>query len=196
MSEDIRKMIDKVKNFKQLVNENTNDIHTIRKNIYKHFNLNNIIEPASTPIKNGNVRLYHQTNQDNFEKIKNDGKISIEKSTGKLNSEPQIVWGSIVKNKNDNGFYGNPKERFTIEYQVPYSEVDKGTGGVSRDIRTDEIITYHDPRLFNIKEIVDNDEYLAQIINNLDFFMGFNDANELDNEYAYYLIANTIKNIN
>jgi hypothetical protein len=196
MSEDIRKMIDKVKNFKQFVNENINNISTIREYIYKHFNLNNIIEPASTPIKNGNVRLYHQTNQDSFEKIKNDGKINIEKSTGKLNSEPVIVWGSIVKDKNDNGFYGKPKERFTIEYQVPDSEVDKGSGGVNRDIRTDEIIAYHDPRLFNIKEIVDDSDYLTQIINNLDFFMEFNSDNKLSNEYAYYLIANAIKNMN
>jgi hypothetical protein len=111
-----------------------------------------------------------------------------------LNLEPTIVWGRIVKNKEDRGFYDDPKKRFTIEYQVPKNEVDRGTGGVSRTIESDEIIAYHDPRLFNIKDVVDIDDYLSSIINSLDFFIKFNDSNPTSNEYAYYLIANGIKN--
>ena len=108
----------------------------------------------------------------------------------------KILCGSIIKNINDNGFYGKPKERFTIEYQIPSDEVDKGTGGVSRDIEGYEIIAYHDPRMFFIKDIVDGDDYLNSIIESLDFFMTFIDSNPLSSEYAYYLIANAIKNMN
>ncbi len=181
---------------RKYLNENIDELSNIRRYLYGYFNLGSIIEPSSTPIKSGNIRLYHQTDLDNFEKIKKDNKINIDKSTGELNQEPKIVWGSIIKNINDNGFYGKPKERFTIEYQIPSDEVDKGTGGVSRDIEGYEIIAYHDPRMFFIKDIVDGDDYLNSIIESLDFFMTFIDSNPLSSEYAYYLIANAIKNMN
>jgi hypothetical protein len=195
MSKSMREQIDRVKKWEQFLNENTNNISNVRRYLYDYFNLNDIIEPASIPIKNGYVRVYHQTNLDNFEKIKRDQEISIANSTGKLNMEPTIIWGAIVKDKNDRGFYGKPNEHFTIEYQVPSNEIDKGTGGVSRNIHSDEIIAYHDPRLFNIKNIIDEDDYLNEIINNIDSFMSYKNNNPLYNEYAYYLIANAIKNM-
>ena len=188
---DIRRMIDEVNKFKAPINENVNNISSIKNYLYRYFKLGSIIDPASIPINNNNVRLYHQTDLDNFENIKNEQKISISKSSGELNNEPIVIWGKIVKDKNDNGFYGSPKERFTIEYQIPYNEVNKGTGGVSRDITSNEIIAYHDPRLFNVKEVVDN--YLNEMLENLDFFMTFNKSWPTNIEYAYYLISNAIK---
>lgn len=175
------------------LNESVDNTANIRKYLYDYFKLNNIIEPATTPLKPNHVRLYHQTDLEKFENIKREGKININRSTGKENQEPMIVWGSIIKHRDDRGFYGYPKKRFTIEYQLPNNEVDKGTGGVARTVNADEIIAYHDPRLFNIKEIVDDDGYLNEILNSLEFFLTFSDANPLDNEYAYYLIANAIK---
>jgi hypothetical protein len=170
------------------------EFYNIKKYLYDYFNLNTIIEPAKTPLKPNNIRLYHQTDLENFEKIKRERKIDINKSTGKTNQEPIVVWGSIVRHKDDIGFYGHPKKRFTIEYQLPDNEVDKGTGGIGRTVNADEIIAYHDPRLFNIKEIVDDEDYLKNIINDLDFFLTFNNENHLHNEYAYYSIAQAISN--
>ena len=138
---------------REFLNENVDELSNTKKYLYNYFKLNNIIEPATIPLKPNHVRLYHQTDLESFEKIEREGKISINKSTGKPNNEPVIVWGSIVKHKDDRGFYGYPKKRFTIEYQLPTNEVDKGTGGVGRTVNADEIIAYHDPRLFNIKEI-------------------------------------------
>lgn len=194
MSKDIRKMINKVKNFNQFLNEDVDELINIRNYLYDYFNLNDVIEPATVPLKPDHVRLYHQTNLENFENIKKERKIDLKKSTGVLFQEPTIIWGKIVKNKDTQGFYGDPKKRFTIEYQLPVNEVDKGTGGINRSVYDDEIIAYHDPRLFNVKAIVDNPDYLESIVNRLDFFINFNVENPIDNEYAYPLIANAIAN--
>jgi len=194
MSKEMRQQINKILNFDKILNENIN-LTKIKDYLYDYFDLNNLIEPATIPIKKNHLRLYHQTNLEKFEKIKKNNRISISKSMGKLFNEPVIIWGHIVKNINDNGFYGSPKKMFTIEYQIPENEVDKGTGGVSRDVTSDEIIAYHDPRLFNIKSIVDDYDYLNNIVENLDFFMRFKNDNETSDEHAYYLIANAIKNM-
>lgn len=177
---------------RKFINESLN-LYKVRNYLYDYYDLNNLIEPATAPIKKGYVRVYHQTSLENFEKIKNDGEISISKSTGYLNREPIIIWGQIIKDINDRGFYGEPKKRFTIEYQVPEDEIDKGNGGVGRNVISEDILAYHDPRLFNIKDIVDNDDYLNNIINNLEFWDRFKDAEETSVEYAYYLIAKAIK---
>ena len=181
---------------KKLLREGLLNTQKIKEHLYNHFNLNGVIEPASKPTKDGYLRLYHQTDLTNFEAIKKTGKISISQSTGKQNMEPTVVWGKVVKNKNDRGFYGEPKERFTIEYQIPKNEVDPGTGGVDRDVASSEIIAYHDPRLFNIKEIVDNDDYLNEIIRGLDYWVSYKDSDTSSPEYAYTLIANEIKKYN
>ena len=160
-------------------------LDSIRQYLINYFHLNNVIEPSSLPIKDGNVRLFHQTNKENFENIKKDGSIKINKSTGVENNEPTAIWGS------EKGFYGSPKEQYTIEYQVPRNEVDVGT--INRDIRPDEIIAYHDPTLFHIKNLVFDDDYLKTIAENPDFYLDFSDYGE-GSEYAAYLIANAIIN--
>ncbi len=194
MSKEMRSEINKILIFEKFLNENIN-LSKLKNYLYDYFDLNNLIEPATIPIKKNYVRLYHQTDLEHFEKIKNEGKISIEKSKGSLFNEPVIIWGQIVKNTNDSGFYGSPKKRFTIEYQVPEKEVDKGNGGISRDVTSDEIIAYHDPRLFNIKSIVDDYDYLNNIVENLNFFMEFKNDDETSDEHAYYLIADAVKNM-
>lgn len=194
MSKDIRKMINKVKNFNQFLNEDVDELINIRNYLYDYFNLNDVIEPATVPLKPDHVRLYHQTNLKNFENIKKERKIDLKRSNGVLFQEPTIIWGEIVKNKDDRGFYGDPKEIFTIEYELPVNEVDKGNGGINRSVYGGEIIAYHDPRLFNVKAIVDEPDYLESIVNNLDFAISFKDDSPLSIEYAYYLIANAIAN--
>jgi hypothetical protein len=196
MSKDIRDMINKIKKVKKNLNENVSDVTSIREYLYKYFDLDNVIEPASLPIKDGNVRLYHQTSLENFEKIKKDGRITLKTSKGASFGEPTIIWGAIVKNEDDGGFYGSPKEIPTIEYQIPHDEVDKGTGGVRRDVTSDEIIAYHDPRLFNIKNIINRDDYLNKLISDPDKWINFGRNTDFNtNTYAYYLIADAIKKL-
>ena len=93
MSKEMREQIDRVKNWKQFLNENVDELSNIRKYLYDYYKLNNIIEPATIPLKPNHVRVYHQTDLESFENIKREGKIRIDKSTGKLNQEPTIVWG-------------------------------------------------------------------------------------------------------
>ena len=194
-SKEMKRIIDAFKKPIRL-NENLDNLSDIRKYIYDYYNLDDVIEPATVPLKPNYVRLYHQTDLENFENIKRERKIDIKKSTGNLNKEPTIVWGKIVTHKDDKGFYGYPKKRFTIEYQLPTNEVDKGTGGIARTVNANEIIAYHDPRLFHLKEAVDDNDILSTIKDNLNLYMKFIDNGPNSNEYNYYLIAKAIKFLN
>ena len=172
------------------INENDDKLENIRQYLINYFDLNNVVEPASLPIKDGNVRLYHQTDKDNFDNIKGDGSIKLNRSTGKEFSEPTAIWGKVV-NAGDNGFYGSPKERYTIEYQIPRNEVDAGR--VSRDVESDEILAYHDPTLFKVKEYVLDDDYLKSISDNPEHFLEYGKYQN-GAEYAAFLIASAIVN--
>ena len=166
------------------------ELEIIRKYLINYFDLNNVIEPASLPIKAGNVRLYHQTDKENFDNIKKERKININNSTGKLNKEPTAIWGKVITNSDENGFYGSPKERYTIEYQIPKNEVVSGM--VNRDVTSDEILAFHNPQLFNIEYLVMDDDYLRQFIENPEKFLKYKETSNDSNEYGYYLIAKAI----
>jgi len=173
----------------KIINEEIDklSLDNIQQYLIKHFDLNNVIEPASIPIENGNIRLFHQTNKENFENIKKDGSIKIDKSTGKAMREPIAIWG------HEKGFYGSPKEHYSIEYQLPENQQD--VGRIYRDVRADEIIAFHDPILHYIKEYVLKKRYLSNIADDLDFFLGFGKIRDNSREYAMYLIANAITNM-
>lgn len=168
------------------------DISELRKFISNEYHLDEIIEPNTIPIKYGYTRLYHQTDKEHFNQIKNDKSIDIYKSTGKMMMEPTCVWGYYNPNNPTNGFYGEVKKRYTIEYQVPILDVE--TGRVCRSIKPDEIIAFHDPNLYNIKRLIYDDDYLTSIIEMCQ--IAANDetwANaDGESERAYYLIANAI----
>lgn len=160
-------------------------LDNIKQYLINYFDLNNVVEPSTIPIKDGYIRLFHQTSKENFEKIKKEGSIKLNYSTGKQNQEPIVIWGS------EKPFYGSPKEHYTIEYQVPRDDAD--VGRVNRDIHSDEIIAFHDPILFNVKVVVMNDSYLSSIASDPETYLQF-DKYPNSNEYSYYLIANAIIN--
>ena len=168
------------------------DLSAIRKFVVDEYHLDKIIEPNTVPLKSGYVRLYHQTDKEHFDKIKQEQSININHSTGQKNSEPICIWGVYADNSPTKGFYGEVTKRYTIEYQVP--KIDTEAGRVCRSITPDEIIAYHDPNLYNIRNIINDNDYLKVLIEDCERF-----ANEKlwataygENEYAYYLIAKAI----
>lgn len=66
--------------------------------------------PGSTPIPSDHVRLYHQTSEDNLEKIRKYG-IRLDKAKGV--EGPKSVYAD------EKGFYGSPESHPTIEFSVP-----------------------------------------------------------------------------
>lgn len=68
------------------------------------------LSPGSTPIPSDHVRLYHQTSEENLEKIRKDG-IRLDKAKGI--EGPKSVYAD------EKGFYGSPKKQPTIEFSVP-----------------------------------------------------------------------------
>lgn len=66
--------------------------------------------PGTAPIPPGNVRLYHQTSEANLAAIERNG-LSIENARG--------IEGPKAIYADEKGFYGDPKDKPTIEFSVP-----------------------------------------------------------------------------
>lgn len=92
-------------------------------------------EPGTTPIPDGHVRLYHQTNEKNLNSIRRNG-IQLKKSKGI--EGPKAIYADTK------GFYGKPHDTPTVEFHVPHKDWDKPF--VKRDtVHSHEIIGIHRP---------------------------------------------------
>jgi hypothetical protein len=91
-------------------------------------------EPGTAPVKEGYVRLYHQTGPENFESIKETG-INIEHAKGI--EGPRAVYAG------ETPFYGKADSRYTIEFQVPKEDWDAPF--VLRDVKPEDFLGAHEP---------------------------------------------------
>src|SRR6266576_3969474 len=68
------------------------------------------LPPGTAPIPPGNVRLYHQTSEENLAAIERNG-LSLANARG--------IEGPKAIYADEKGFYGDPKDKPTIEFSVP-----------------------------------------------------------------------------
>jgi hypothetical protein len=91
-------------------------------------------EPGSTPIKEGYIRLYHQTEEDNLRKIEKEGLLL---KHAKGIEGPRAIYAG------ESPFYGKSDSRPTLEFQVPKKYWDSPF--VLRDVTPEDIIAAHYP---------------------------------------------------
>ena len=91
-------------------------------------------EPGTTPIKEGYVRLYHQTDGDNLRSIEKEGL---------LLSHARGIEGPRAIYAGETPFYGSAESRPTLEFQVPKDQWDAPF--VLRDVTPEDIIAAHYP---------------------------------------------------
>lgn len=93
-------------------------------------------------IPEGYTRMYHQTNPNNIESIKQNG-LLVNKSKGKSVGDPIGIWAT----SNPEGFYGKQGGLSTIEFKIPTKEYESlyGKTLIERDIPPEDIIAIHEP---------------------------------------------------
>jgi hypothetical protein len=91
-------------------------------------------EPGSTPIKEGHVRLYHQTDEDNLREIEKHGLLL---KHAKGIEGPRAIYAG------ETPFYGDPTDRPTLEFQVPKEYWDAPF--VLKDVHPKDFISAHYP---------------------------------------------------
>lgn len=91
-------------------------------------------EPGTAPVKEGYVRLYHQTDRENLDSIRKSG-INIENAKGI--EGPRAVYAG------ETPFYGAADKVPTIEFQVPKEDWDAPF--VLRDVKPEDFIGVHEP---------------------------------------------------
>jgi hypothetical protein len=91
-------------------------------------------EPGTAPIKEGFVRLYHQTDASNLDSIRKNG-ITIEHAKGI--EGPKAVYAG------ETPFYGPANSRPTIEFQVESKYWDSPF--VTRDVSPKDFLAVHEP---------------------------------------------------
>jgi hypothetical protein len=115
-------------------------------------------EPGTVKIPNGHIRLYHQTREENIEQIKKNG-IDIQHAKG--------IEGPKAIYADESGFYGNPKDTYSIEFSVPKENFSSPFVIGYSVIKPENFIAIHEPwhqhaRYFinnNLIEEVKNGEY-------------------------------------
>jgi hypothetical protein len=110
-------------------------------------------EPGTAPIVPGNVRLYHQTSEENLQKIEKTG-LGIEHARGI--EGPRAVYAS------ETGFYGKPGTRPTLEFQVPKKYWDDPF--VLIDIGVEDIIAAHYPWHSKARYIEDHPKTMQEVL--------------------------------
>jgi len=91
-------------------------------------------EPGTTPIKEGYVRLYHQTDGDNLRQIEKEG-LLLERAKGI--EGPKAIYAG------ETPFYGEVSSRPTLEFQVPKKDWDAPF--VLRNVKPEDFISAHYP---------------------------------------------------
>jgi len=91
-------------------------------------------EAGSTPVKEGHVRLYHQTDGDNLRKIEKEGLLL---KHAKGIEGPRAIYAG------ETPFYGSAKSRPTLEFQVPKEHWQSPF--VLHDVAPKDIIAAHYP---------------------------------------------------
>ena len=89
---------------------------------------------GTTPLKEGHVRLYHQTDGDNLRAIEKEG-LLLDKAKGI--EGPKAIYAG------ETPFYGAVESRPTLEFQVPKDQWQQPF--VLRDVTPDDIIGAHYP---------------------------------------------------
>ena len=109
--------------------------------------------PGTAPLKDGNVRLYHQTGAENIESIKQQG-LTIEHAKGY--EGPRAIYAS------DTPFYGSITTRPTVEFQVPKGDF-YGTQ-VNRDVTPADFIGVHEPWHTQARYLLDNPKAMDNLL--------------------------------
>jgi len=88
--------------------------------------------PGTSPIPDDHVRLYHQTHEKNFSKIKREG-IKLQHAKG--------IEGPRAIYADEKGFYGKPEDGRTVEFHVHKSRWNAPY--VTGDVEPHSIIAVH-----------------------------------------------------
>lgn len=102
---------------------------------------------GSTPLREGYVRLFHQTPVENAQSIRTEG-LRVDKARGP--EGPLGIWTA------EDPFYGNAPGLATVEIQVPAKDVPEGRLPFKRDIKPEEIIGVHEPWHERYRYLKDN----------------------------------------
>jgi len=101
---------------------------------FKQYNETLPKEPGTEPIKEGHVRLYHQTDGDNLKQIEKEG-LLLEHAKGI--EGPKAIYAG------EKPFYGEASSRPTLEFQVPKKDWDSPF--VLRNVKPEDFIAAHYP---------------------------------------------------
>ena len=108
---------------------------------FKQFleNTKNNIFPkmGDLPIPEGTIRLYHQTDEENVQSIKEKGLLK-SFSKGRLYNEPSFIWAT------EKPFYGRQEGLATIEFFVPEEEFRSPTHILSEVVPPAQILAIHE----------------------------------------------------
>lgn len=121
-------------------------------------------ERGTSKLKQGYVRVYHQTSPENIESIRRTG-LLVEKS--RPSSESRGV--SVA----DTPFYGNNPNLVTIELQIPAGIRAQSQGlALQQDIPAGDILAIHEPWHEKVRYIQKNPVTLKEVINgDLDYLV-------------------------
>jgi len=115
------------------------------------------LERGTSKVKEGYVRVYHQTSPENIESIRKTG-LLVEKS--RASSESRGV--SVA----DTPFYGNNPNLVTIELQIPAGIKAQSQGlALQQDIPAGDILAIHEPWHEKVRYIQQNPETLKEVRN-------------------------------
>ena len=107
--------------------------HAFRGNQYTH-GMSLPLEPGTAPVKEGYVRLYHQTTAENLKSIEKTG---LDFGHAKGIEGPKGIYAG------EQPFYGDARDRPTLEFQVP--KADWGGYLVAREVKPADFIAAHYP---------------------------------------------------
>ena len=114
-------------------------------------------ERGTSKVKDGYVRVYHQTSPENIESIRKTG-LLVEKSRPSSESRGVSV--------SDTPFYGNNPNLVTIELQIPKEVKAKSQGlALQQDIPASDILAIHEPWHDKVRYIEQNPVTLKEVLN-------------------------------
>jgi hypothetical protein len=116
-----------------------------------------IPKPRGTvALKEGYVRVYHQTNKENLESIRSGG-LRVDKTRPSSESRGVSV--------SETPFYGDNPNLVTIELQVPKSQWDKANGSaLQTDVPASSIIAVHEPWHERVRYIEKNKDVISDVL--------------------------------
>ena len=109
--------------------------------------------PGSRPIPEGHVRLYHQTDEKSLQLIVREG---LTLSHAKGIEGPKGIYAG------EEGFYGKPEDRPTLEFHVPKDKW--RVPFVLQDVTPDQMIATHLPWHAHARYIEENPESKANVL--------------------------------